>query len=210
MAAAMVASDGAMTFASACPLVLVLLAGCGASSSSAVGFADSSNVDAVATDSELGDVTQRDAPVVVTDTASSDGGKCTSPGYDCTSSTCCAGSTCETTTGHCVSPPGGPCDMSAPNPDAFCAWGYVCESGKCVAMKCVETKNSGVCSSFPGIDCCDPMTKCTKIMLGGSTSDACCAPDGTVLPTTDSYKCCSASVTATGDPGKVQCIPPPT
>jgi hypothetical protein len=205
------------------PVASIMLTACGGSGDGSAGDptdagGDVALDDVTAKDTATGldaplDTAASDAPgtdtAIAIDTGKSDG-SCVDLGYHCSSSPCCAG-TCDKTSSLCVSDPGGYCDGTKANPDAYCPWGYVCDktANKCVKMTCVDEKWMGVCSSFPGLECCDPKTKCTKIKVGGSLSDTCCAPDGTTLPFADAYKCCSASVTSSGDAGEVQCIPRP-
>jgi hypothetical protein len=224
-----VATDAHMTFSTSLRGLLaslLLLNACGGSSDGAsadpsdaasdasarddTSRTDTSAVDTSATVDGAHDAATTDAPksdVAIVDDAAKTDGSCVALGYHCSSSPCCD-ATCDPTSSLCVSPPGGYCDGSALNPDAYCPWGYVCDEGvnKCVKMTCVDEHWMGVCSSLPGLECCDPKTKCTKLSGAG---DTCCAPDGTKLPTTESSKCCSASITTTGEPGVVQCIPRP-
>jgi hypothetical protein len=190
----------------------VMLVACG-------GSGDSSSTDPLdaagpANDAASGTDAPLDSPATVDTATAIDTGKtdgsCIELGYDCGSASCCSG-TCDGTSGKCVSGPGGYCDGTKPNPDAYCSWGSVCDksTNACVKMTCIDEHWMSVCSTLPDLGCCDPKLKCSKVSgpLGG---DTCCAPDGTTLPSAaGASKCCSGSTTSIGDAGEIQCIPHP-
>ncbi len=139
--------------------------------------------------------------------AGSGGGACVKLGYDCASQPCCAGEgTCDPTGTKCSNGLGGYCDPSKVNPDAYCAFGYVCDTAasKCVKLTCISAQQQGVCTLLSDLKCCDPVTVCKKDADAGT--EGCCAEDGTIVPQAEAWKCCSAGSTDMGD-GTVQCAP---
>jgi hypothetical protein len=125
---------------------------------------------------------------------------------------CCAGQgTCATPSASspeslCCNGVGGSCDMAAINPDAYCCRSAAgvpgqCDAGTCQALACWPT-NGGCEMNLP---CCDSQLTCTNV--GSSGGSICCAPDGTVLPVSESSLCCSHG-TAPAEDGGVMCVSP--
>lgn len=107
----------------------------------------------------------------------------------------------------CCRPPGGACDTSLPNPDAFCCYpGGKCnlETGTCEARTCWTAADNCLMGPFP---CCASELVCGPLDAGPfPTSKRCCRPDG-LEPPPGQFDCC-VPILHSNDKGKMVCGPP--
>jgi hypothetical protein len=155
-----------------------------------------------------GDASTNDAR---TPPASGDAGACARAGtHRLPGTMCCPGDDNGGTVRDyelCCRPPGGACDLSVPNPDAFCCQPQArCNrtTGTCEARVCWEAKEQ----CRPGIPCCNAELTCQAMMPG--SFGTCCRPDGMIAQkdALGNVDCCSGGVHSINN-GPLICGPKP-
>ena len=106
----------------------------------------------------------------------------------------------------CCRGPGGDCDLTTPNPDAFCCFpGAKCnrKTGQCEARTCWTGLDNCLMGGLP---CCDAELVCDPRDAGPfPLSRRCCRPDG-LEPPPGQFDCCNTQL-HTNKEGKTVCGP---
>lgn len=142
------------------------------------------------------------------DAGGGDAGECTRAGtHRMPGKVCCPGDDGGGTVAElalCCRPPGGECDVTVPNPNAFCCFpASKCnrETGRCEARACWQRSEQ----CLPGLGCCDAGLVCPA---GVGSFGVCCRPDGMIAQTDalGRLDCCSTTSHQIND-GPIRCGP---
>lgn len=165
--------------------------------------------DAALSRTDAGSAVHRDASSSTTEDGATSGACVHAGEHRMPGTQCCAGEGAGTVQEYalCCHASGGDCDLSTPNPDAFCCFPDAkCNrtTGKCEARTCWNANDNCLFGSLP---CCDSALVCDPADAGPfPTSKRCCRPDG-LEPPPGQFDCCNTQLHS-NDKGKMVCGPP--